>query len=676
MTSGDALYPDPRAIDRSQHRLLVVNDDPVGRYTTVRQLNAAGFPTLEAATGAEVLNTADASLAAVVLDIHLPDIDGLEVCRRLRARPETSLLPVVHLTAAYLTDEDKVRGLDAGADAYLTHPVEPAVLVSTIQAVVRTRAAEEGMRRSEAKFRAIYAQAPSGICLLRTADGVILDANPALLKLLQRGRSEVVGQTLAKLAGNDQQLLVASYVSRLGGDSIAAEFALQDPNGRDVPLEWSAASVIEPGLCVAMATDISPRLEMAVQRQQMLDRERDARSDAERVSRMKDELIAVLSHELRTPLNAVMGWTHVLQKVATPELLARGLEAIDRNVAVQARMISDILDMSRLNIGKLPLTFERVTVGHLVETALTSMHVTLEAKGHRTQVDLEGSDAVLHADGGRLQQVLWNLLGNAAKFSPPGSVIKISSRLESGGVRISVQDQGQGIDREFLSQAFDRFTQGYTASNRQHGGLGLGLSIVKYLVEAHGGAVSAHSAGLGQGATFEFWLPLSGRPDDQPDEDAPASALGEMADVDHGGFPGLHVLVVDDDADASTLLRLVLEERRMQVITTHSYDGALDALQAHRFDLLIADIGMPGKDGYELIREVRRREIAAGAPRMPALAFTAFSRDMDRSQALAAGFDDHLPKPLRPLRLLQLIQKLITTRQGTSADAARADRQS
>ena len=229
---------EPHAIDRSRHRLLVVNDDPVGRYTTVRLLNAAGFPTLEAATGAEALRAAEQRPSAVVLDIHLPDIDGFELCRRLRAQASTFRMPVIHLTAAYLTDEDKVRGLDAGADAYLTHPVEPAVLVSTIQALVRTREAEEAMRRSEAKFRAVYAQAPIGICLLRAGDGTLLEANPAMLALLGLGADQgeaVAGRPLTDFVASEDQGAARGFIAMLGSEGARAEFPLRSRGRRSSP---------------------------------------------------------------------------------------------------------------------------------------------------------------------------------------------------------------------------------------------------------------------------------------------------------------------------------------------------------------------------------------------------------------------------------------------------------
>lgn len=661
---------EPRAIDRAAHPLLVVNDDPVGRYTTVRLLNAAGFPTIEAATGAEALAAVDQRPSAVVLDIHLPDIDGFELCRRLRAQASTFRLPVIHLTAAYLTDEDKVRGLDAGADAYLTHPVEPAVLVSTIQALVRTRTAEEAMRRSEAKFRAVYAQAPGGICLLRGGDGALLDANPAMLALLGLRADEadlVVGRPLTDFVAPADQAMARAFIDALGPDKLRAEFPLRGVDGRAVPVEWTASSPIEPSVFMAMAVDISMRLLIAQQRQELLDRERVARGEAEHLSRMKDDLIAVLSHELRTPLNAIMGWTHVLQRHSPPELLIKGLAAIDRNVSIQARMIADILDMSRLNVGKLPMSRERVEIGAVLRAAVSALQHTLDDSGHALALDLQDEHVVLLADGGRLQQVVWNLVGNAAKFSPRGSTITLSLRARDAGVVVEVRDEGQGIAPEFLPHVFDRFTQSDAAASRQHGGLGLGLSIVKSLVEAHGGHIEARSEGRGLGATISFWLPGEHvRPGTwaRPEEDTGPGHLGASsaisgfaplgdADTESVSLSGLRVLVVEDDVDAAAMLKLILGERGALVTAVHGADEALLALAGHAFDLLISDIGMPGRDGYELMRDIRALE--APGERLPAIALTAFSRDVDRQQALQAGFDAHLSKPLRPPLLMRLI---------------------
>ncbi|WP_431103808.1 response regulator [Roseateles noduli] len=661
---------EPRVIDRSRHRLLVVNDDPIGRYTTVRLLNAAGFPTLEAGTGADALRVADQGLSAVVLDIHLPDIDGFELCRRLRAQASTFRLPVIHLTAAYLTDEDKVRGLDAGADAYLTHPVEPAVLVSTIQALVRTRAAEDAMRRSETKFRAVYAQAPGGICLLKAGDGTVLDANPAMLALLGLGPDEgdtVIGRPLTDFVDAADLPAARDFVAALGHDGLQAEFSLQSGDGAGVPVEWTASPPIEPGVCMAMAADISQQQLLALQRQELLDRERSARSEAEALSRMKDDLIAVLSHELRTPLNAIMGWTHVLQRHSPPDLLAKGLAAIDRNVSIQARMITDILDMSRLNIGKLPLARERVEAGEVLRAAVAVIQHNLDASGHRVELDLHDESTVLLADSGRLQQVIWNLMGNAAKFSPRGSAITLSLRAQDAGVLVEVRDEGQGIAPEFLPHVFDRFTQSDAASSRQHGGLGLGLAIVKSLIEAHGGWVDVRSEGRGRGAAIRFWLPGEETAPTTLEADTASGGLsafgalgafGESGAADETAVPltGLRVLVVEDDVDAGAMLKLILEDREARVTAVHSADEALLALAGNAFDLLISDIGLPGRDGYELIRDIRALETPG--ERLPAIALTAFSRDLDRKQALQAGFDAHLPKPLKPQLLMRLVEQL------------------
>jgi CheY-like chemotaxis protein len=388
---------------------------------------------------------------------------------------------------------------------------------------------------------------------------------------------------------------------------------------------------------------------------------------------MKDDLIAVLSHELRTPLNAIMGWTHVLQRHSPPDLLVKGLAAIDRNVSIQARMITDILDMSRLNIGKLPLSRERVEAGEVLRAAVAVIQHNLDGSGHRIDLDLHDESTVLLADSGRLQQVIWNLMGNAAKFSPRGSAITLSLRAQDAGVLVEVRDEGQGIAPEFLPHVFDRFTQSDAASSRQHGGLGLGLAIVKSLIEAHGGWVDVRSEGRGRGAAIRFWLPGEEAAPTLQEADTASgglSAYGALGAFGAPGAPGdggtadgpaisltgLRVLVVEDDVDAGAMLKLILEERDTRVTVVHSADEALLALGGNAFELLISDIGLPGRDGYELIRDIRALE--APGERLRAIALTAFSRDLDRRQALQAGFDAHLAKPLKPQLLMRLVEQL------------------
>ena len=654
--------PEFQPIDRSEHELLVIDDNPASRYATVRQLRSAGFRTREAATGSGGLAAADDTISAVVLDIHLPDIDGFDLCAILRSRPDTARLPVLHLTAAYVTDDDKVRGLDAGADAYLTHPVEPAVLVATVQALVRTRVAEEAMRRSESKFRAIYAQAQAGIALLDD-QGRLIDANPAMLKLLARSESEVIGELLSGFAPGEWAHKIVDFTVAADAPSNVLEVPMQRPDGALVYVEWSVSPHIEPGVTMAVATDVSPRVALELQRQQLLDRERSARGEAEQVSRMKDDFIAVLSHELRTPLNAIMSWTHVLRQRGGSEDTLRGLAAIERNGTTQARMISDLLDMSRLNLGKLPLTFVTIDPADEVVASVNAMRPASAEAGPQIDVQLAPPYRPIRVDASRLQQVIWNLVSNAIKFSLPGGRIVVALEQEEASLRIRVSDKGQGIAPEFLPFVFDRFAQSGAASNRQRGGLGLGLSIVKQLVEAHGGTVSAASAGLGRGAAFDVWLPADR---EQPShDDDPESGHGfEAVDLPQASLDGAQLLLIDDDPEASAMLRIILSDRGAIVQTAPDVRSALQLIQGRRFDALISDIGMAGQDGYDLIREVRRSEAHASTPqrRLPAIALTSFTRDQDREQALAAGFDVHCSKPLRPLNLVQQIRTLLDHR--------------
>lgn len=650
--------PEFRPIDRSAHELLIVDDNPASRYATARILRAAGFRTREAATAMEGIAAAHDAIAAMVIDVHLPDMDGFELCRVLRSRPATSHIPVLHLTAAYVTDEDKVRGLDAGADAYITHPVEPAVLVATVQALVRTRVAEEAMRRSEVKFRAIYAQAPSGIAVLGD-DGQVLDANPAMLGFLGRDFASVQGQRLSAFVPADWTECVDKLTRRVTAVMKGAEFPVVAPDGRITHLECSISPHTVPSGTLMMASDVTGRAALEQQKMQLLEREQSARNAAEQVSRMKDELIAVLSHELRTPLSAISGWTHVLQSRASDDNTKRGLAAIERNVRAQTRMISDLLDMSRLNVGKLPLNYETVDPRVVLVAAIEALQAALEGKKIQLDLRAEPRYANIRADRSRFEQVIWNLLTNAIKFSSPGGTVEVTLTQDAQGITLRVADQGRGIPRSFLPFVFDRFAQSDSASNRHSGGLGLGLSIAKQLVEAHGGTISAFSEGEGLGATFDLWMPAHGA-DEPVAGDAADSGLQDLDLLrqTESVVKGLRLLVVDDDREAHAMLKLILGDRGAVVESAYDFEGALEALKTFTPDVLISDIGMPGKDGYALMTEVRRRELITGV-RVPAVALTAFSRAQDAAQALAAGFDGHCPKPLRPLLLLQVIQQVL-----------------
>jgi PAS domain S-box-containing protein len=644
-------------IDRTVHTVLVVDDNPATRYSTARLIRAAGFKTAEAETGAQALEMVGSGVSAVVLDVHLPDSDGFEVCRNIRANPATAMLPVVHLSAAYIRDEDRVAGLNAGADGYLVHPVEPAVLIATLQALIRARTAEDQLRRSEQRFRAIYDQAQSGIALL-DEQGRFTDANPAMLLLLGRSREEMLGRAVSAFAPLDWQHRVARHLATRADPRPAwrGEFPLLAGDGRTVHLEWNVSSHIEPGVRIAIASDASERHELELRRREVLEREQAARQEAERHSRTKDDFIAVLSHELRTPLNAIIGWVHILKRRGTTPEAGKGLQAIERNVKTQARIISDILDVSRINSGKLRLDREWADPAELVTSSIEALSASIQDRKLQVESEVDGARQPAWLDPARFQQIFWNLMTNAIKFSPQGGRVVVSLQREGDRLSLEVQDFGQGIKAEFLPYLFDRFTQSDSPGNRRQGGLGLGLSIVKHLVDLHGGVVGVRSEGVGQGTTMRVELPVEAGGDstfDAPDSEGPQDT-DDLQDV---ALQGLDVLLVEDDREATEMMTLVLEDRGAGVRTAGDYEAAMRALQLRWPDILVSDIGLPGRDGYELVRRVRQMEGDRKAPRLTIIALTAFARPEDRQKTLDAGFDLHLAKPLRPHLLLDAIAR-------------------
>lgn len=651
-------------IDRGAHRILVVDDHPTTRYSTARTLRAAGFATEEAASGGQALALAAQGMSALVLDVHLPDVDGFEVCRLLREDPRTASLPVIHLSATFVQDRDKVAGLNAGADAYLVHPAEPAVLVATLQALIRARSAEDRLRQSESRFRAIYNQVPDGMALLDAA-GRLDDVNPALASQLGRAPEALIGLQLAALAvpgaAAQVQAFVAQAAAAQGGSPGSvrrAEFPLLHADGHEVPLAWSLSPHGATGLLVAVAVDISDRLALERARQEVLEREQAARAMAERHSRTKDDFVAVLSHELRTPLNAISGWVHILQKHGgRPDLMAKALDAIARSVKAQSRIISDILDVSRVNAGKLRLHREWTDPVELTHAAIDALKDDIAARSLRVlpQADDDARQSAW-LDPTRFQQIVWNLLNNAIKFSANGGRIDVTLRREGRQLTLEVQDQGKGIAPDFLPHLFDRFAQSDGPDNRLHGGLGLGLSIVKRLAELHGGAVQAFSEGEGRGARLVVRLDVA--PEDMPAQPVSTEPSAESGPATHRDQPlaGQDVLAVEDSPDAAEMLQVVLHEAGAQVRVVHDHDSALAAMRERWPSLLVSDIGLPGRDGYELVRALRRLEAKAGHPRVRCVALTAFSRPQDRDRALEAGFDAHVSKPLDTHALLAALR--------------------
>jgi hypothetical protein len=569
----------------------------------------------------------------------------------------------------------------SGFYEYIFTPVldrkgEVEVIAGTTRDVTERKKAEEERQRLSAErdqqlrtFDTVLATLQEFVYLL-DHDGRFTYANKPLLDLWRRTPAEAFGKSFAELGYPPE--LVALHASQLAevirtGKPVRGENAFTDAAGRTghfeyifVPLFAADGSVEAVG---GASRDVTEQRRQAAAREELLASERAARAEAERQSRIKDEFLATLSHELRTPLNAILGWSQVLRsrQTGSAEDIQRGLETIERNARAQTRIIEDLLDMSRIVSGKIRLDVQRVDLASVIEAAVGTVRHAADAKGVRLLLVLDPAAGPVAGDPARLQQVFWNLLSNSVKHSQRGGRVQVLLERVNSHLEVSVIDDGEGISPEFLPLVFDRFRQADSTTTRRHGGLGLGLSIVKQLVELHGGTVRAKSPGVGKGATFTVMLPLT------PVHHDPAP-VGERrhprADVDASVFPeacvkltGVRVLVVDDELDARSLVQRLLEDCEAVVLTAASAPEALSLLLQEKPDVLVSDIGMPGEDGYSLIRKVRALESDAGGE-VPAVALTAYARSEDRTRAMLAGFQTHVAKPVEPVELVATVASL------------------
>ena len=526
-----------------------------------------------------LLTLLEDEFAAIVLDIDLPLVNGIELARIIKQRAKTRDIPILFLNERHADEQEILLGYGVGAVDYLSKPVHPRILRSKI-------AAYADLYR---KTRALGA------------------ANAAL--------------------------------SREVAERVRAEKALSEIN-----------------------QELEKRVEeRTTALRQAMERESAARVEAEEQGRLKEDFLAVVSHELRTPLNAITGWSELLSRDGLSAVTrAEGLAAIKRNAKAQARLIEDLLDMSRITSSKAKLDVQRVNLIEVVAAAVQTAQPSAAANGLRLDT-LVASGAHLAAgawvmgDSGRLQQIIGNLLGNAVKFTPPGGVVTVLVRADATEIEVAVRDTGQGIDRRFLPDLFNKFRQIDGSTTRRYGGLGLGLSIARQLVELHGGRVRAESAGPGLGSLFAVTLPLAGphpvtttSSDSDPARQSPDPAAAADA------LAGVRILCVDDESDARQLLHHILVGKEATVALAGSVEEALQLIDKEEFHVLVSDIGMPGRDGYELIRSIRARAI-----RLQAVALTAYARREDREAALDAGFDEHLAKPVDAARLVATIARLV-----------------
>ncbi len=689
MTMPTTSVMEPVVSAEELTNILIVDDEPANLLVLESVLADPTYRIVRALSADQaLLALMSQEFAVMVLDIQLPDMNGIELAQMIKERKRNAHLPIIFLTAYFDQDQYRLQGYGSGAVDYLHKPVNPAVLRSKVAVfaeldrktrqlqranmalqaeVEERRRAEELLRelnetlegrvteRTEAfhvadrRLRAMMSSITDGLLVIDD-DGLVGYVNEQGARLLGRSAAELTGRRSGEVfeAGGEFE---AGFASARGKGQ-AVSFEARAPGAPDRWLQCHCYPSHD-GLSVYFH-DITDRRELQLRREQLLAAEQAARGAADQASRAKEEFVAAISHELRTPLAAILGWVNVLTHPSVqPAMLQRGIQAIARNAQAQAVLVDDLLEMSRIVAGKQLMNVERVDLNGLVAAAAETARPTAQQRELEIVLQLATEPAEVFGDSRRLTQVVMNLVTNAMKFTPAGGSVTLSTRLNCTVVEVGVSDTGQGIAPEFLPQLFDRFTQADGTASSVHGGLGLGLSIVKNLVELHGGEVAAHSAGRDQGSTFCVRLPRAG----------PSNAAG--FETETGGveplITGVRVLLVDDHPDVLEVHARLLSERGALVVTAESGEAAIALLREQSFDVLLSDLGMPGMGGYDLIRHARQ-QLGLSPETLPAAAVTAYVRATDREAALEAGFQRCLPKAVSPHLLARAVAELALTR--------------
>ena len=644
----------------SQLKILIIDDNPNDRALALRELKKL-FLELQYQ---EIIDEASfvAALEAdnfnlVVTDYQLLWTTGLEILRRVREhKPDC---PVVMFTGTG-SEEIAVSAMKAGLDDYVIKtPRHYVRLAAAVRSAWQKFQQKQALDEFKQSYYRLFERIPLGLYRLN-ARGEILEANSTLIKMLGcSSGQDVKGQTMSAYHDESDQFL--QWQQQLQHQGATAEFEGKIRQ-QDETLIWvrhnatAIKNAKEQVVCYEGAVaDITGAKRAELERIELLDSERQARQSAERANRLKDEFLTTLSHELRTPLNAIVGWAQLLRMGNMDEpQFTKALDTIERNARAQNKLVNDLLDVSTIIRGTVTLKPKPVDLWQIVMASLDTVTPGANAKQLKIITKPTRQPIEVNGDEERLQQVFWNLLSNAAKFTPVGGTITVSSHVTNSEVVIEVRDTGQGINADVLPYVFDRFRQAETkSSTRTQGGLGLGLAIARHLVEMHGGEIIADSEGIGRGAVFTVKLPVLDRRS-QADSDADPANL-ELS------LKGLKLLVVEDEDDAREMVTLILEQYGAEVIAAESVKRALAEYDKHQPDILISDISMPVEDGFSLIEQIRNSGSAKS--NLPAIALTAYASDTDRKRVLAAGFDLHLPKPIQPNRLIESVS-LLTRRQN------------
>jgi PAS domain S-box-containing protein len=520
-------------------------------------------------------------------------------------------------------------------------------VLSITRDVTESKLAEQALKESESRFRRLVAANMIG-CAFWDTSGTITDANAAFLQMLGYTREDLLRGQLnwRSMTPVEQLHLSEQAVAQM------KEFGAATPFEKEyIRSDGSRVPVIVGGVLLEGSEDkgVSFVLDLS-ERKELENQLRQQAQQLEQANRVKDEFLAVLSHELRSPLNSILGWAKLLRtRNFDQATMMRAIETIERNASLQTQLIEDLLDVSRILQGKISLNIIPTNLVSTIKAALETMHLAAQAKSIHVECSLDSTIGLVSGDPNRLQQVVWNLLSNAIKFTPPGGGVKVSLERKGSHAQIQVSDTGKGISPDFLPHVFDYFRQADASTTRTQGGLGLGLAIVRHLVELHGGTVRAESSGAGKGATFLIELPLMNA--------AVETGQRKEAFKSSPDLAGVLVLVVEDDVDSRELITFVLEQYGAEAIAVESVSEALSTLEKLKPDVLVSDIGMPQEDGYALIRKVRARQSQQEQP-IPAVALTAYAREEDYKRAIEAGFQRHISKPVEPNELVSAVAQL------------------
>jgi signal transduction histidine kinase/DNA-binding response OmpR family regulator len=626
------------AVTEPSARILIVDDTDANRYALRRFVEGAGHTVLEANTGEGGFTIADREHPdLVILDVNLPDIDGFATCRKIKTNPHTADIPVIQVSASFVRAPEQVKGLEGGADAYLTQPVEPMVLLATVKAVLRAHRTERELRQVQMQLRAaLEAAGMETFSIDWPTRQIWRYTEPALHNQKMQSYARPLDDFIASVQADDRQPLRERIESSIASQQrYEAEYRVEIRGETRWRLERGHVVTNLSGAAqqlIGVSMDVTERKAM-VETLVLADQR-------------KDEFLAMLAHELRNPLAPIRNAARVLdQLTAQDENVKAMLAVIHRQVNQMTRLVDDLLDVSRITRGKVELKLEPMLLSTIIDYAVETTRPLVDSRKHELILDITPQPLWITGDFARLGQALSNIMSNAAKYTEPGGHIEVRMQADGNDAVISVKDDGIGIPPALLPDVFELFMQGDRTLDRSQGGLGIGLALVKSLIDFHHGTVHAHSDGTGRGSEFIIRLPLSNSPSKQPHVADPVAAPIARR---------RRILIVDDNRDSAESMAALLRIDRHDVHIAHSGPAALQLAATLKPEVVFLDIGLPGMSGLEVVRRLRDMPDTA---RSKIIALTGYGQPDDYRRSMAAGFDQHLVKPLDPGAVVAILRE-------------------